>query len=145
MNPDLDHAWSRRGLVSPAPWGATLSSVWLDSEVTFSRQTPTPDGLGGFSTSQAPIAYLTAAVHVRFVGDGVSQGPYPVPSIGGTDTQKRMLAIRMETPDESLTPKKGDRVRFVLDTGVVLDLFITNVHSPRNYADHLKVETEWFE
>ena len=141
----LDRAWSRRALVKPAPWAQTLSSVWLDSEVTFSRQTLTPDGLGGFSTSQAPIAYLTTQAHVRFVGDGVTQGPFPVPSAGGPDTNKRRLDIRMATPDESLMPKKGDRVRFVLDTGVVLDLFIINVHSPRNYTDHIKVETEWFE
>ncbi len=141
----LDRAWSRRGIVRPAPWGATLSTVWLDSAITFSRQTIEDDGYGGFSSSEAPIDYLTTAAHVRFMGDGITQGPYPVPAQGGSDTNKRRLDIRLPTPDETLMPKKGDRVEFTLDTGVVLNLSIVNVHSPRNWSDHIKVETEWFE
>lgn len=142
----LDRAWVRRGLTQPAPWGATLTGAWLDAEVAFTREnSPTPDEYGGFEYG-APVTYLTTAAHVRFQADGATQGPMPVPSEGGTPTNKRRLDIRIPRPvDASNTPTKGDRIAYTLDTGVELNLFIANVHSPRNFSDHIKVETEWFE
>lgn len=142
----LDRAWVRRGLVGPAKWGRTLSSAWLDSEVTFLRVERVDDGYGGFSSSDGPVEFLTCQAHVRFVSDGASTGPFTVPAEGGTSTNRRRLDIRFEyPPDPDLYPKRGDSVEFVLDTGVKLRLYVDNVHSPRNWRDHLKVETEWFE
>jgi hypothetical protein len=142
----LDRAWVRRGLVRPAPWGATLTGAWLDAEVTFSRQTIEDDGYGGF-IGGSPRQYLTTRAHVRFQSDGATTGPYTVPtSPSGTDTNRRRLDIRLPRPSDSADiPRKGDRVEYTIDRGDTLNLFIANVHSPRNFSDHIKVETEWFE
>jgi hypothetical protein len=143
----LDRAWVRRGLTQPAPWGATLTGAWLDAEVAFTREGgPTVNPVTQGFDYGPPETYLTTQAHVRFVGNGATTGPFPTPSEGGTPTNMRRLDIRFPRPvDAEDMPKKGDRVAYTLDTGVELNLFISNVHSPRNFSDHVKVESEWFE
>lgn len=141
---DLDSAWTRRGLVSPAPWGATLADPWLDATVTFKRQVTVRDGFGGFSASTGEVPYLTTVAHVRFVAEG-GASTVNVPSGDGTPTNMRRLDIRFPWVDATVLPKKGDSVVYVLDTGSTLELHVSNVFSPRGFSDHIKVETEWFE
>jgi hypothetical protein len=136
----LDRAWTRRGLVGPAHFGRTLSGVWLDTFVSFSRLRVHDDGYGGFSAT-TPETYLATKAHVTF---GDPTGPYQF-SGQMPPLDKRRTRVRIPYPhDAEQVPIKGDTLIWDTPTGERLRLAVRNVVSPRGWADHILVEAEEF-
>lgn len=145
MRTDIDRAWVRRPLVSPAPWGESLPDVWLETELNFYRRTDTTQNrIGGFAGSGVPNNYLIINGHAEVAErTGLSIGGEQP---GGGTIVRRHYNIFIPVPgDTGLLPRAGDRVWFYDGLGRRIDVALEYVTPPEGIRDHIEISTAEFE
>lgn len=138
----INRAWVRRPLLSPPHYGRSAPPVWLESVVTFARIATAPDEVGGFSSSTAPVAFLTTAAHCEF-----QQGHTRLTRSESVEDVilQRILRIIMPFPEfQADMPRRDDQITWTQDTGETLVTHVRSVESPLNMGDHLEIESEVF-
>jgi len=133
-----------RGFYSPSPWARRGAALTYDTPVTFRRHTLVDAGAGTFAPASGPgmPALWATVAHVELE----TEGGLLVQADGLGPLNRRRYVIICEVPtDTSQLPKRDDYVEFTDAVGQAVRTKVDKADIPLNLADHIEIETEWFQ